>query len=236
MALQILPVTLFCLSVAVVLWTLLSVLKHGFRMTTINQATGRRYTKASRVAMWWLLSCAALFLVASITDYYGLFGIAVLVFVIGGLAIGVYMGKTSSYSDEDMQSCLSLKMTSAAALFTGLSMLAAPLGAYIFRHPESDADLSDLLYMQVILLPFALGLIWESLRLWKKALVKSFQDAERSARQPPNANARGSDYMDRRWWISKVIRRKRSPHNSCTSPHLRFGKKGPHLVKAPKKR
>ena len=168
MALQVLPVALFCLSVSVVVWTLVSVLKHGFGLRAIDQATGRRYTIASRVVMWWLFSCAALFLITIMTDSYGLFGVTLLTFLIGGLATGIYIGKTATHSDEDMQSCLSLKVTSAAALFTGLSMLAAPLGAFIFRHPESDTDLSDLLYLQVFILPLAIGLIWESFRLWKK--------------------------------------------------------------------
>ena len=170
--------------------------------------------------------CAVLFLSTIVTDSYGLFGIAVLTFVIGGLVVWIYIGKTATDSDEEMQSCLSLKVTSAAALSMGLFILVAPVGAYIFRHPESDMDWSDLFYIQVAPLPLALWLIWESSRLWKKALLKSFQDT----------NARGFDYMDRRWWISKVISKRQRPHDGRPSPNLRIDKKEPHLVKVQKRR
>jgi hypothetical protein len=214
---------------------LISVLKHGFTLKCVDRATGICYTKASRILMWWLFSCSVLFIITVASDNFKLFGATILVFLLGGFVVGYYVNKTASYSHEEMQSCLSLKITSVAAMSAGVGMIVVPIIAFLFADPESDAQLADLAEFS-LLFGLGFGLIYHSIRIWKKAIYKEERDHASPLYDVQGWGPRARDDKEKEWWISQKVRGKsarRVPIESCES---QLTQDSPHLVTIVKRR
>jgi len=236
MDLLILPVMVFCLCMAVVVWTTISVLKHGFTLKCVDKATGICYTKASRIAMWWLFICSAFFLIGFATGNEKFFVVAIVVIFIGAFVVGGIISKTASPSHEEMQSCLSLKITSVAAMSAGVSMIVLPIIAFLFADPESDPRLVEIAEVLAFSVPFGSWLIIQSVRIWKKAVYKEERDQESPLYGVPGWGPRARDDEEMEWWISRKMRGKSSRRTALEPCDSQPTEDRPHLVTVVKRR
>jgi len=227
------PITVFCLSIAVVIWTAVTVLRHGFTLKGNDPVTGIRYTKASRVLMWWLFCCSALFITTALTNSFQLFGVTLLAFLVGGIAAGSYIGKTSAYSHEEMQSCLSLRITSVAALVFGLWAVATPTFLILVEAEGTDRQYDAMM----VLPPVGLWLMFESWRIWKRANEKAAENRMKMASHAPQYHLASTFDTERGWWISRVVNGWKTQRDTSSGPSRPRPMRGrPHLIRVPRNR